>query len=49
MLLEDEGIQIRYNITNIRPKNFYVDTDRFYLRTEEKYGLYELNVDKIDI
>lgn len=25
------------------------DPDRFFLRTEEKYGLYELNLDKIDM
>lgn len=49
MLFEPEKIQVKYDISNINLTALAADPDRFFLRTEEKYGLYELNLDKIDL
>jgi len=49
MVYEQEKIMIKYNLTNIRPKLFYADTDRFFMRSEDKYGLQELDIEKIDL
>ena len=49
MLYEPENIQLLYNITDISINNLYADPDRFSIRTEEKYGLYEMNLDKMDM
>lgn len=49
MLFEPEQVQMMYNITNIYPKLFQADTERFFMRNEEKYGLQELNIENINI
>lgn len=49
MILEEENVMIKYNLTNIKPQLFYADTDRFFMRSEDKYGLQELDIEKIDI
>ena len=49
IVFPEENIQIRYNITNIQPTLFNADEEKFFMRTEEKYGLQEINIDKIDM
>ena len=48
-IFEAESVQLLYNITNIKPNVIYADPETFFLRAEEKYGLNEINVEKIDL
>lgn len=48
VLFEPENIQVKYNITNINPSLIFFDVERFFLRSEEKYGLQEINLEKMD-
>jgi len=49
VVYEEEQIMVKYNLTNIRPELFYADTERFFMRSEDKYGLQELDIEKIDV
>lgn len=40
---------MKVNITNIQPQYSYADPDQFFMRREDKYGLTEVNVEKIDM
>jgi hypothetical protein len=37
-----------FNISNMVPEVFEADLDRFFMRTEDKYGLSEFNLEKLD-
>lgn len=43
-----ESILFNFNITNIKPKILTADMDRFFMRTEAKYGATEFNLDSIN-
>lgn len=48
-IYEEENVELRYNVTDIDVRYFSIDPDMFFLRSENKYGLYELNVEKISL
>jgi hypothetical protein len=43
----EENIQMHFNLTNISLYDIFVDPDMFYIKSEEKYGLYELDVQRV--
>ena len=49
MIFAPENVHLKVNITNIRPKYYYADPAQFFMRREDKYGLTEINVEKIDM
>ena len=46
---EQDDIEVRFNVSNFSLNKFHIDPDSFFLRSEDKYGLQEINIDKIDL